>query len=70
MNKKQLISMWCGVIAIVICLIFNLDHYYTQYYVPAYNIQILIEFLVGVFIISIITVALIQTFRDKNAGDK
>jgi hypothetical protein len=70
MNEKQLISMWCGVIAIVICLIFNLDRYYTQNFVPAYNIQILIEFLVGVFIISIITVALIQTFRDKNAGDK
>jgi hypothetical protein len=65
MNKKQLISMWCGVIVFVLCLLFYIESYYGKNFTNAHKIEILIKFLISVFVIFIITLALILTFQDK-----
>ena len=62
-NKKQLISMWCGIIAIVIWLPFLLIYSNYDYYLTP--IEILICFFIGVFLICIVTGGFIIAFRSK-----
>lgn len=54
MNKKQLICMWCGILAIVFF------GFATIVYGPDYA-----NFCVWVFLLTLITGALILTFKDK-----
>ncbi len=56
MNRKQLVSMWCGILAIVF---FALVMVRLPHLVPYAN------FCVYVFLITLVTSGLIYTFRDK-----
>ena len=56
MNKKQLISIWCGIVGIVIVGLYNLLVSYSV----DYN-----RFCLWVFIVALVTGGLIYTFRDK-----
>lgn len=58
MNKKQLISMWCGIVAIVIVGLYNLLVPYSL----DYN-----RFCLWVFIVALVTGGLIYTLRDKQS---
>jgi hypothetical protein len=64
-NKKQLISMWCGIIAIMIWFPFLLIYSYYDYYLTP--IEILICFFIGVFLICIVTTGFIIAFRSKGS---
>jgi len=56
MNKKQLICMWCGIVAVMLCAFVTIvSAYYPDY---AY-------FGVWVLLITLVTCALIYTFKDK-----
>jgi hypothetical protein len=70
MNKKQLISLWCGVIAVVALLFLQQIWYDREYpYTVVKSTDVFLNFFIGVFVISIITAAFICTFRSKKAGD-
>lgn len=58
MNQKQLITMWCGIAAIVLAGLTVIENYGL---VCSYG------FLVWVFIVALVTGGLIYTFRGRKA---
>ena len=57
MNKKQLISMWCGIVILVL--------YRWTVGCLHYDVYSFIKFFINVFIFGLITAAFIYTFRNK-----
>jgi hypothetical protein len=60
MNKKQLISMWCGIGAI--CGLAYLALYVEHYAYMGYK-----GFFFRAFLVALVTAGLIVTFKDKKA---
>ena len=56
MNKKQFITMWCGIAAVVLAGLTVIEYY---------GLVCFYGFFVWVFIVALITGGLIYTFKDK-----
>lgn len=67
MNKKQLITMWCGIGAFALLGVFWPP--YSSLYIPS-AIAMVIELLVRWAVVVVITGGLIYTFADKKPKDK
>jgi hypothetical protein len=71
MNKKQLISMWCGIAAIVLVGLSQVGHLTDlagggRRGDPVVAYGGFLDFVVYAFLISLVTAGLILTFKDKN----
>ncbi len=71
MNRKQIISMWCGIVAVgwvsFIRTPMFIGHYYGSS--SAYHSVDWSGFFLWTILISLITGGLIYTFRDKKPGN-
>ena len=61
MNQKQLISMWCGITAVVLAGLTVIKNY---------GLVSLYGFCVWVFIAALVTAGLIYTFKDQRPKDE
>ncbi len=68
MNKKQLVSMWCGVAVVVIYRFLHVRYYCYGGMYRRLTVYTEEGFFVNVFIIGLVTAALIYTFRNKKGG--
>jgi hypothetical protein len=69
MNKKQLISMWCGIAAITLAGLYRVGHLTDTQSLEIRDYNVLLDFILCVFLISLVTGGLILTFKDEKGKE-